>query len=115
MSKQRADRPTTSTRTATTGAATRRAVERAAARLAKERRIQQVRPGWWVFSYGPLDLGSWGKVTAALQFTDPTTGRPSTRLTVVDSATGRQHEVQHVNGFPAWCCTPAEARRAGLT
>jgi hypothetical protein len=88
--------------------------ERKATGLSKERRIQQVRPGWWVFSYGPRG-GSWGKVTATLQFLEPTTGRPSTRLTVADPATGSGQEIEQVNGYPAWCCTPAEARRAGLT
>ena len=92
----------------------RAAAERAATKLAKERRIQQIRPGWWVYSYRPHDLGTWGKVTATHQFTDPATGKPTTWLTVTDPE-GRRHEVQEVNGYPAWCCTPAEARRAGLT
>jgi hypothetical protein len=93
-----------------------KATERVAAKLAKERRLHQVRPGWWVFSYGPRDLlGSWGEVTATTQFVDPGTGRPHTRLTVVDRTTGRRHEIEQVSGYPAWCCTPAEARRAGLS
>ena len=90
-------------------------VARQAAAVARERRLQQVRPGWWVFSLGPRDLGSWGRVTANVQFLDPATRRMRNRLTVTDPASGQRHEIEHASGYPAWCCTPAEARRAGLT
>jgi hypothetical protein len=95
------------------GAEAARAAERGAARLAKERRLRQVRPGWWVFSYGPTDLGSWGKVTATAETTDPTTGQKLTHLTLTDRA-GRRVEIEQASSYPVWCCTPAEARRAGL-
>lgn len=92
-----------------------RAVERAAAAAAKERRVSQIRPGWWVFSHGTRDpLGGWGEVTATTRYRDPDTRRPAVLLTVRDRATSRRHEIEQVPSYPAWCCTPAEARRAGL-
>lgn len=93
----------------------RAAVERTAAEVAKERRLSQVRPGWWVFSYGQRDpLGGWGQVTAATRYRDPDTRRSLVRLTVRAHGTGRSQEIEQVPGYPTWCCTAAEARRAGL-
>jgi hypothetical protein len=85
----------------------------AASKLSRERRLDRVRPGWWVFSYGPTDLGSFGKATAVTTFTDPANGRALVRLTITDPH-GRRVEVENAAGHPAWCLTAADARRAGL-
>ena len=87
--------------------------QNAAMKASRERRLAQVRPGWWVFSYGPTDLGSFEKVTATTTFTDPAANRATVRLTVIDPA-GRRVEIENVGGHPTWCVTTAEARRTGL-
>lgn len=88
--------------------------QHAAIKATRERRLTQVRPGWWVFSYGPTDLGSLGEVTATTTFTDPATNRAMVRLTIADPD-GRRVEIENVGDYPTWCVTTAEARRAGLT
>lgn len=88
--------------------------QNAGMKAARERRLAQVRPGWWVFSYGPTDLGSLGEVTATTTFTDPATNRAMVRLAIADPD-GRRVEIENVGGYPTWCVTSAEARRVGLT
>lgn len=85
----------------------------AATKLSRERRLSGVRPGWWVFSYGPTDLGSFGKVTATTTYTDPATSRAMVRLTITDPA-GCRIEIENAAGYPTWCVTTADAKRAGL-
>jgi hypothetical protein len=87
------------------------AVSRAATRASRERPARSVKLGWWVFSHGPADLGSWGQVTAV---THTSTGGGRVRMTLTDHGTGRVHEVDARPTDRAWCCTAAEARRAGL-
>jgi hypothetical protein len=89
-------------------AATKWAASRAATRISRERPARSVKPGWWVFSHGPADLGSWGQVTAATNTGDRVV------LKVTEHGTGRIHEVDARPTDRAWCCTAAEARRAGL-
>jgi hypothetical protein len=87
-------------------------VARAARQVCRERSAGKVRPAWWVFSVSPIDAGSWVRVLTTTAFV--VDDREWTRLTVVDPATGRRYEIDSVSGWPASCCTPAEARRAGL-
>ena len=83
--------------------------------VCKERPVQKVRPGWWVYTHGPTDLGAWGEVQANLQFVEAGTKRAKTRLSVANPDTGRIDVVEIYNNHPAWCCTAAQARKAGLT
>jgi hypothetical protein len=98
-------------RAASMSAAKTWAVSRAATRASRERSARSVKPGWWVFSHGPADLGCWGQVTAV---THTSTGGGRVRMTLTDHGTGRVHEVDARPTDRAWCCTAAEARRAGL-
>lgn len=95
----------------------RTAAERAAAKLARQRRLDRIQPGWWVYLAdpgNPRSWGSWAKVTTTYQFIDAT-ARPTVRLTALDPATGRGVRIELEAGYPASSLTPAEARRAGLT
>ncbi len=85
----------------------------AAVKAARERPAGKVRPGWWVFTHGCADRGSWSQVAAVTAFIDQA-GRAAVRLAVREND-GRRHEVEAVTGWTAWCLTTAEARRAGLT
>lgn len=88
-------------------------VEKAAARRSRKRRLRQVRPGWWVYSYGAADLGSWAQVRAVTVFIDPRSGREMVRLALTDAG-GAGVETENVPGYPTWSLTAAEARRCGL-
>jgi len=94
-------------------AGSRAAVRRRAAQVCRERRVQDVRPGWWVFSHGPRDLGSWSVVTGT-SVAFGADGLVLVRLAVTE-LDGRRHEVDARFGASAWCCTAAEAKRAGLS
>lgn len=89
------------------------AVEKAASRRSRKRRLRQIRPGWWVYSYGAADLGSWGQVSAVTAFVEPRSGREMVRLAITDP-TGAGVETENVPGYPTWSLTAAEARRCGL-
>lgn len=88
------------------------AVDTAAARRSRERRLSKVQPGWWVFSYGPTDLGSWGRVDAVTTFLDPR-GRAMVRLALTDT-NGAGREIENVPASAAWSLTATDARRVGL-
>lgn len=82
------------------------------ARDGKQRRADQVKPGWWVYSVDARG-GCWGRVVTTTQYLDGR-GRRMVRL-VVDDPTAPGVEIDSVSDYPAWCATPAEARTAGLT
>ena len=92
-------------------------VQRAARRQGRERRIEQVRPGWWVFSHdlGGFGMGVWDEVTTTSSVLDRGSGRTVVTVTVRSSRTGRPAVIEAPAGVGAWCCTRAEARRVGLT
>lgn len=81
-------------------------------KIGKQRRADQVKPGWWVYTYGARG-GSWEHVVTTTQYLDDR-GRRMVRL-VVDDPTTPDVEIDSPHDYPAWCATPAEARKAGLT
>jgi hypothetical protein len=91
-------------------------VQHAVRKAARERRIEQVRPGWWVFSHdlGGFGMGVWDEVTSTASTLDRATRRTVVTVTVRSSRTGRPAVIEAPSGVGAWCCTRAEARRAGL-
>lgn len=92
-------------------------VQQAARKAARERRIGQVRPGWWIYSHDPEAFGmaGWGLVTATSSTRDPgRSGRVTVTVTVRSSLNGRPGVIEALASEQAWCCTRAEARAAGL-
>lgn len=62
-------------------------------KIGKQRRADQVKPGWWVYSIGARG-GDWGRVVTTTQFLDGS-GRRMVRL-VVDDPGARGVEIDSV-------------------
>ncbi|OLM29139.1 MULTISPECIES: hypothetical protein [unclassified Pseudonocardia] len=82
-------------------------VERAAAKAAQERPVRLVRPGWWVYSYGPAG-GAWAEV---LGIEWRPQGRVRVKLRHLDGGAG---VVETERSAPMSYLTGATARRVGI-
>ncbi|OLM33770.1 MULTISPECIES: hypothetical protein [unclassified Pseudonocardia] len=83
------------------------AVERAAAKAAQERPVRLVRPGWWVYAYGPVG-GTWAEVVA-IEWRPQ--GQVRVKLRHLDGSAG---VVETSRSAPMSYLTEATARRVGL-
>jgi hypothetical protein len=101
-----------------------REIYKQAAKASRERAVHRLRPGWWVFTCGPLDglYGTWLHIIATREYRHPDTGELATTLTVAQHAGHddpgwpwpRDNAITTPSTAIAWCLSPVGALRVGL-